>query len=308
MYRLQIVSGEESGPLTAVQVRGWLITGRADADTKVQMGNDDEWQAIVDFDEFASGFQNATIAPESLTLFATRPVCGLAVLSITVAGLSVLTAAIAGLQLPWSYSRALVIGVRSYNWFGILGMMSGFVAFENVTNGFKSLRGRNLALGGGLCSALCVVAGVYANVHIVSEVTRKYEQRLAADPRVQRFGDLPDNQLNAIQLIIAARALTNLPPASNWFEALGPAVAELDATGRGLNFALNSAVAGRRLSGLKRDTVIFFETGRVGTNLAGGADLLRKSASTKDRISVALADGRTILVSGSGAGRLRWSP
>lgn len=139
-------------------------------------------------------------------------------------------------------------------------------------------------------------------------MTRNYQQRVATNPQVLRFGDLPDNQLAAKQLIIAARALTNVPAASNWFEALGPEVADLDATGRGLNFALNTRVEGRRHAGLRRDTVIFFETGRVGTNLAGGADLLRRSTGSKDRIAVALADGRAILISGSEAARLRWAP
>ncbi|MSU34657.1 MAG: hypothetical protein EXS36_06020 [Pedosphaera sp.] len=308
MYRLQLVSGEESGPLTAVQVCGWVITGRADAGTRVQRGNHDDWQAIGDFEEFAAAFQNAIAAPTSMTDFAARPFSGLAVLSITVAALCLLTAVIAGLQLPWFYSRGLVAGVRTYNWFGILGLLSAFLGFEHVTGGSKSLRGRNLALAGGLCSVLCVAAGVYANVHIVSEVTRNYQQRLAANPRVQRFGDLPDNQLAAKQLIVTARTLTNLPAASNWFEALGPDVADLDATGRGLNFALNASVAGRRPAGLRRDTVVFFETGRVGTNLAGGAELLRRTTGAKDRISVALADGRAMLIPGSRAGTLRWSP
>ncbi len=308
MYRLQLVSGEESGPLTATQVRGWLITGRADVSTRVLPGNDDTWQPIADFEEFAAGFQNATVAPASLTEFSGRPICGLAVLSITVAGLCLLTGLIAAIQLPWSYSRGLIVGVRTYNWFGILGMLSSLLSFEHVTSGIKSVRGRNLALLGGLLSTVCVAAGVYANVRIISEVTRNYQQRVATNPRVHRFGDLPDNQLAAKQLIIAARALTNIPAASNWFEALGPEVADLDTTGRGINFALNTRVEGRRLAGLRRDTVIFFETGRVGTNLAGGTELLRRSTGTKDRISVALADGRAILISGSQATKLRWAP
>lgn len=141
MYRLQLVSGEESVPLTATQVRGWLITGRADVSTRVLRGNEDNWRAIADFDEFAAGFQNATIAPTSLTEFSARPFCGLAVLSISIAALCLLTGLIGAIQLPWSYSRGLIVGVRTYNWFGILGMLSAFLSFEHVTSGKSPFEG-----------------------------------------------------------------------------------------------------------------------------------------------------------------------
>ncbi len=45
--------GQEYGPATAQQIRGWIAAGRANLDTKARAVGSDEWQRLGDFLEFA---------------------------------------------------------------------------------------------------------------------------------------------------------------------------------------------------------------------------------------------------------------
>jgi hypothetical protein len=119
---------------------------------------------------------------------------------------------------------------------------------------------------------------------------------------------LPDLQVQAKTLIFTAMIQKKIPEAAKWCETLNVDGKLWPVTPTNTVFALNSAVAGRIYSKTNRpaaDVVVFFETASQDWNRTGGAELL---ARRPEGVAVALADGRTILITPAEAARLRWIP
>jgi len=123
-------------------------------------------------------------------------------------------------------------------------------------------------------------------------------------PSVQEQNSQPP-QNQAKLLILAASSLPQLPNAANWCETLNASGTRLPKVQKNTVFALNSKVAGRKLSSLPGDTVVFFETTSRGWNQTGGAELLANKAAG---VAVAFADGRALLVDPAEGNKLRWNP
>jgi hypothetical protein len=116
---------------------------------------------------------------------------------------------------------------------------------------------------------------------------------------------LPTLQVEAKTLIFSAFALRRVPDAANWCETLNASAKLWPATTRSTAFALNAQVAGRALSTLPPDTVIFFEAAKAAWNQAGGPELLVKK---EEGAAVAFADGRALVVDPGHVAGLRWAP
>jgi hypothetical protein len=117
---------------------------------------------------------------------------------------------------------------------------------------------------------------------------------------------LPDRQTQAKMHIMAAMIQKKIPAAANWCETLNAGGGIWPAAPTNTAFAINTNMAGRAYSrALNGDTVVFFEAANAGWNQAGGAELLAGSA---DGAVVALADGRSLIVSPAEAAGLRWTP
>jgi len=119
---------------------------------------------------------------------------------------------------------------------------------------------------------------------------------------------LPDLQVQGKTLIFAAMIQKKIPAAANWCETLNLDGKLWPVTPTNTVFALNSAVAGRIYSKTNRpaaDVVVFFETAALGWNQTGGAELLAKRP---EGVTVALADGRTMLMTPAEVAKLRWTP
>ena len=119
---------------------------------------------------------------------------------------------------------------------------------------------------------------------------------------------LPDLQVQAKTLIFTAMIQKKIPAASKWCETLNVDGKLWPVTPTNTVFALNWAVAGRVYSKTNRpaaDTVVFFETSAPSWNLTGGVELLAKRP---EGVAVALADGRTMLMTPAEVAKLRWSP
>src|SRR5690349_1479797 len=119
---------------------------------------------------------------------------------------------------------------------------------------------------------------------------------------------LPDPQVQAKTLVFTAMIQKRIPDATKWCETLNVDGKLWPVTPTNTVFALNSAVAGRIYSKTNRpaaDVVVFFETSSPDWNRTGGAELL---ARRPEGVAVALADGRTLLITPAEAARLRWTP
>lgn len=123
-------------------------------------------------------------------------------------------------------------------------------------------------------------------------------------PTVQDQNSQP-TQNQAKLLILTTAKLRQIPAAANWCEALNKSGARFPDVPTNTLFALNAQVAGRALTNLPPDTVVFFETASRGWNQAGGPELLAKKTTG---VAVAFADGRALLVDPAESGKLRWNP
>ena len=54
MYRIVGKDGQQYGPVTAEQLRGWIAENRANAQTLVQAEGSQEWKPLGSFPEFAA--------------------------------------------------------------------------------------------------------------------------------------------------------------------------------------------------------------------------------------------------------------
>lgn len=164
-------------------------------------------------------------------------------------------------------------------------------------------------------SAIALIAGTM----IIVKGKQAYADELEKSQQVARITTaveqirqanvgLPDPQVQAKTLIFTAMIQKRIPEATKWCETLNVDGKLWPVTPTNTVFALNSAVAGRIYSKTNRpapDVVVFFETSSLDWNRAGGAELL---ARRPEGVAVALADGRTLLITPAEAARLRWTP
>ena len=130
----------------------------------------------------------------------------------------------------------------------------------------------------------------------------------AAEQIKQANVGLPDPQVQAKTLIFTAMIQKRIPEPLKWCETLNVDGKLWPVTPTNTVFALNPAVAGRIYSRTNRptaDVVVFFETSNPGWNQIGGAESL---ARRPEGVAVALADGRTLLITPAEAAGLRWIP
>jgi RNA polymerase sigma factor (sigma-70 family) len=123
---------------------------------------------------------------------------------------------------------------------------------------------------------------------------------------------LPAAQTQAKMLIFTAMVQNEIPAASAWCDTLNQNGKLWPTTPTNTQFALNASLAGRAYSkkeimsgAIPGKAVVFFETEKVGWNVAGGAELLPKDASS---IAVAFADGSASVVSATEAAQLLAMP
>ena len=70
MYRIIGKDGQQYGPVTAEQLRGWIAENRANAQTLVQADGTQEWKPLGSFPEFAADLKPppmSATAPPTIT-------------------------------------------------------------------------------------------------------------------------------------------------------------------------------------------------------------------------------------------------
>ena len=79
MYRIVGKDGQQYGPVTAEQLRGWIAENRANAQTLVQTDGTQEWKPLGSLPEFAADLKPPPMsasAPPTITLPPARPTRG----------------------------------------------------------------------------------------------------------------------------------------------------------------------------------------------------------------------------------------
>ena len=71
MYRIVGKDGQQYGPVTAEQLRGWIAENRANAQTLVQADGSQDWKPLGSFSEFAADLKPPPMlagTPQTITL------------------------------------------------------------------------------------------------------------------------------------------------------------------------------------------------------------------------------------------------
>ena len=166
-----------------------------------------------------------------------------------------------------------------------------------------------VAIGAGivLIAGLIAVVGWKLTRAILPETQETKITRTVEQINRVNIG-LPDPQVQAKTLILTAMIQKQIPAAARWCDTLNAGGKLWPVTPTNTSFALNTQVAGRAYSKAnmpRGDIAVFFETSNPGWNLAGGPELLAKKP---DGVAVALADGRSLIVTRAEAAQLRWTP
>jgi hypothetical protein len=148
MYKMMGADGKEYGPVSAEQLRHWIIEGRANAQTNVLPEGAPQWKTLAELPEFA---QALNVGP------APRPVAA--------------PSYAAGTSAPKTNSMAvtsLIMGLLSVTCglccygapFNLLGIIFSLIALSQLKSDPTLQQGRGLAIAGLILSILGIVVGI----------------------------------------------------------------------------------------------------------------------------------------------------
>jgi len=166
MYKIIGADGREYGPITADQLREWIVEGRANAQTRAQAEGTAQWKPLTEYVEFApllAGTRAAWSVPAPMALPAAPRTNSMA-----------LTALIMGIL-------AISCGCCCYGMpFNVMGIIFSLVALAQIRNDPASQEGRGLAIAGLVLSlaslafaALLLTCGLALNS---SDILRKIQR------------------------------------------------------------------------------------------------------------------------------------
>jgi hypothetical protein len=299
MYKILGIDNKEYGPVPAEIVRRWIREGRADARTRVQSVDSSVWKSLADCPEFAADLpvrRGPPPLPPSGTPAPTTP-AAVPLTRVPTSGLAVASFVLAVLA-------PLSVGITAP-----IALALGIAALVRISRRRGHLKGRGLALGGVIISALALI--ILSAVVLVAVVEHSRPRRWAQPVT----SNCPNN---LYQLHQAVRKYVNdhsdhYPASTNWSDALlnylpstDPFRCPIAPPGHLAHFAYNVRLSGREESSVNPRTVVLFEFSG-GWNVSGGPELLT-GGSRHGTHHVCLADGSIQMVPDRGLAELRWDP
>jgi len=164
MYKIIGADGREYGPISAEQLRQWIVEGRANAQTRAVAEGAVEWQPLGAFPEFSHLFAPAA-APAVLSRIApARQTNSLAVTGMILGILSV-TCGLCCYGLP----------------FNLLGLVFSIIALAQIKNHPQLYEGKGMAIAGLI---LCLLSLVLAGVFLIRGVALNWEDMMQGARRL----------------------------------------------------------------------------------------------------------------------------
>jgi hypothetical protein len=137
MYRIIGGDGREYGPVSAVQLQGWIAEGRLNADTRVLRPGSMEWQRLGAIPELFS-LLPSTAAPSP------RQTHGMATAGLILGAVSITVGLCCCYGMP----------------FNLLGLIFSLVAWAQIRSAPEKYDGSGLAIAGAILSALSLILTV----------------------------------------------------------------------------------------------------------------------------------------------------
>ncbi len=287
MYKIIGADQKEYGPVTADQLREWIQTGRADAQTRVQVEGRTGWQTLAELPDFANALAAHSPAPP-LPPAAAPKTSRMAMASLVLG----------------------VLGVVSCGVTSLVGLVLGIVALVKINKSQGRLSGNGLAIAGIVVSGLFVLLlPLFAGLLLPALAKAK-----ARAQTIQCVNNV--KQLTLAAIIYANDNDGRLPDAAAWCELVqtnvGAATVFLCPAGtktQRCHYAFNAALSSAELNRLESParTVLFVES-EGGWNRSGGLELLSQSSRHGRQIVVGFADGHVETLQSGRLENLRWAP
>lgn len=141
MYRIIGADGREYGPVSAAQLRQWIVEGRANSTTSVLPEGSSEWRPLGSLPEFIPG-ATAPAAIAALTL-TERKTNSLAMTGLILGIVSLTVGLCCCHGLPFS----------------LLGLIFSLIGLSQVRSNPQIYQGEGIAIGGIICSVLGLLIG-----------------------------------------------------------------------------------------------------------------------------------------------------
>lgn len=299
MFKILGADQKEYGPVSAEQVKEWILQSRANAQTRVQAVGTTEWKPLAEFPEFAEALgQGARPRPTGpvpsapalpVTPSAAQPTSGLAITSLVLG----------------------ILGLFSCGLTALVGLVLGIVAMVKIERSNGRLGGKGIALAGTITSGVFLLM-----IPIFAALL------LPAMARVKQKADTIRCINNVRQLSVGLILYTDtnngqLPAGDKWCEAVKPHVGSdtnvffciRGTTVQQAHYAFNARLAGTDIKSVSSPgtTVLVFE-GQGGWDSSGGKELLPSAPRHNGVYVVGFVDGHVESVRAERLSRLRWEP
>jgi Domain of unknown function (DUF4190)/GYF domain 2 len=147
MYRIIGSNQLEYGPLTAEQLRQYIVEGRADANTQTKYEGTENWKPLSSFPEFASALNTAPpgyVRPPAVSYAAQPPKnSGMAITSLVFGLLSIFVG--------WACCGPLL---------SLLGVIFGIIAISQINKSPTVQTGKGMAISGIILSVIGLIISV----------------------------------------------------------------------------------------------------------------------------------------------------
>ncbi len=286
MYRIIGGDQREYGPVSADQLREWILAGRADARTRVLVEGAAEWQELGALPEFADTLVARGAAPLTSPVGVPKT-SGMAVASLVlgVLGMCGLTA--------------------------LAGLILGIVSLRKINRSQGQLGGQGLAIAGIAVSAFMLLF----SIPVVAGITLPALAKAKAEAQsVQCMNNV--RQLGLAAIIYANDHEGRLPDAGKWCDLLQKKLGSSDVLrcpagnrAERCHYAFNLLMSGTELNRIENAarTVLFIES-PAGWNRSAGPELLTGPSRHQNHIAVCFADGHVEMVTSARRDELRWAP
>ncbi len=287
MYKIIGGDGKEYGPISADQLRQWIIQGRVNADTQIQVEGTSVWMPLSRVPGFSPGLSKpAGLPPVPDIPLEPKKTSGLAVASLVLGILGIFTCGLAA----------------------VIGLVLGIMAQVRISNPKSRLSGSGLAIAGICTSALSLLLLVLILPGLLLPALSRAKQKAMTINCMNNMKQL------GLGMVMYADAHTNqLPSAAAWSDSVSNYVSSTNVfhcpadPHAGCSYAFNQKLDRQDLKQVNPGTVLLFES-TAGWNASGGPEMMDPGRHGRDGCNIVFADGHAEMVRKSRLATLRWDP
>ncbi|HZQ46122.1 MAG TPA: DUF4190 domain-containing protein [Verrucomicrobiae bacterium] len=288
MYKIIGADGKEYGPISADQMRQWIVQGRLSATTLVQPDGSSEWKPLSGFHEFSIALSMAggTLHGQAIAPAPAAKTSGLAIASLVLG----------------------ILGVFTCGLSAIVGLVLGIISQIKINQSQGRLSGSGLAIAG-ICTSVVSLALVLLILPglLLPALTR-------ANQKAVTINCVNNMKQMGLSMVMYADDHTNqLPAAMAWSDSVSNYVGSTKIfhcpadSHPGCSYAFNKNLDRQNLKQINPGTVLLFES-ETGWNASGGREIMVSSRHGRDGCNIVFADGSVRTVRGAQLDRLRWDP